>query len=98
MLPSASVSTRPYAVGLSTGVSTIVARARRSRCRRMTPAEVDLGEHVAVEHDDRFGQLVARVLDGPGRAERRRLDDVANLDAERRSRRRRSPRCGAAGN
>ena len=34
----ASVSTSPYAVGLSTGVSTIVARAWRSRCSRMTAA------------------------------------------------------------
>ena len=44
--------------------------------------EIDLRQHVAVEHDDRFGQLVARVLDGARRAERRGLDDVADLDPE----------------
>ena len=37
-LPSASASTSPYAVGFSTGVSTIVARAWRSRCSRSTAA------------------------------------------------------------
>ena len=59
--------------------------------------QVDLRQHVAVEHDDRFGELVAGVLDRAGGAERRRLDDVADLDAQRSSRRRRSPRCAAAG-
>ena len=38
MLPAASVSTRPYADGLSTGVSTIVALALRSRCSAITAA------------------------------------------------------------
>jgi hypothetical protein len=35
----------------------------------------------AVEDDDRFGQLVSRVLDRAGGAERRRFDDVPDLDA-----------------
>jgi hypothetical protein len=45
-------------------------------------AKVDLGEHVAVEHHDRLGELVAGVLDGAGRAEGCRLHDVTDLDAE----------------
>jgi len=38
MFPRASVSTSPYARGLSTGVSTIVALAFRSRCSCSTAA------------------------------------------------------------
>ena len=38
MFCAASVSTRPYALGLSTGVSTIVARAWRERCSCRTAA------------------------------------------------------------
>ena len=45
-------------------------------------AEVDLRQHVAVEHDDRFGQRVAGVADRAAGAERHRLDDVAELEAE----------------
>ena len=41
-LPAPSVSTRPYADGLSTGVSTIVAFACRSRCSAQHRGEVDL--------------------------------------------------------
>src|SRR6185436_4917266 len=44
--------------------------------------EVDLRQHVAVEDDDRFGQLVARVLDRAGRPERHGLDHVTDRDAE----------------
>ena len=42
--------------GFSTGVSTIVAFALRSRCSGRTAAQVDLRQHVAVEDDDRLGQ------------------------------------------
>ena len=65
-------------VGFSTGVSTIVALALRSRCSAMTAAEIDLRQHVAVEHDDRLAQRLAGVADGAAGAERRRLDDVAD--------------------
>ena len=45
-------------------------------------AEIDLGQHVAVEHDDRLGQRVAGIADRAAGAERHRLDDVAELDAQ----------------
>ena len=44
--------------------------------------EIDLRQHVAVEHHDRFGQLVAGVFDGAAGPERRRFDDVADADAD----------------
>jgi hypothetical protein len=47
--------------------------------------KVDLGEHVAVEHDHRFSEIVARVPHRPSGAERRRLDHVADRDAELRA-------------
>ena len=40
--------------------------------------EVDVGQHVAVEDDDRLGQRIARVADRAAGAERHRLDDVAD--------------------
>ena len=45
-------------------------------------AEVHLGQHVPVEHDDRLGQRVARIADRATGPERHGLDDVAELDAE----------------
>ena len=44
--------------------------------------EIHVGEHVAVEHHDRIGQRVSRVPDRAPRAERDRLDDVADAHAE----------------
>ena len=44
--------------------------------------EVDLGQHVAVEDHDGFREVVAGIPDGPGGAERCRLDDIPDLDAE----------------
>src|SRR5579859_1197239 len=44
--------------------------------------EIDLCQHVAIEHDDRFGQRIARVADGAPGPERHRLDHVADTDAE----------------
>ena len=43
--------------------------------------QIDLGQHVAVEDDDRFGQRVARIPHRAAGAEGRRFDDVADLDA-----------------
>ena len=43
-------------------------------------SQIDLREHVTVEDDNRFGQLVAGVLDGPRGSERRRLDDIPDFD------------------
>ena len=44
--------------------------------------EVDLGQDVAVEHDDRVLQRISGVPHGAGGAERHRLDDVAQPDTE----------------
>ena len=98
MLPSRVGFDQPVrASGLSTGVSTIVALRLALAVQRDHGAEIDLRQHVAVEHDDRFAQRLAGVADGAGRAERRRLDDVADAEPGCRCRRRRSPRSGAAG-
>ena len=44
-------------------------------------AQIDLCQHVAVEDDDRVAHTLRRVANGARGAERRRLDDVADLDA-----------------
>ena len=81
MLPSASVSTSPYALGFSTGVSTIVALAFRSRCSRMTAPEIDLRHDVAVEHDHRLAQRLAGVAHRAAGAERHWFDHVTDAEA-----------------
>ena len=45
-------------------------------------AEIDLGQHVAVEHHDRLGQLIARVPDRATGAERLWLHDIAQADPQ----------------
>ena len=45
-------------------------------------AEVDLGQYVPVEHNDRLGQRVAGVADRAAGAKRHRLDHVADADAQ----------------
>src|SRR5258705_13084712 len=47
--------------------------------------EIDIVEGVTVEHEDGFGQGVAGIFNRAGRAQWRRLDAVADLDAERRA-------------
>ena len=44
--------------------------------------KVDLREHVAVEDDDRLGELIAGVSDGAAGTEWHRFDDVAHAQAE----------------
>ena len=44
--------------------------------------QIDLREHVAVEHDDRFFQRIPGVADRARRPERDRLDDVPQPEAE----------------
>ena len=85
MLPASSVSTSPYARG-------VVHRRQHDRRARLALAvqpqhgrQVHLGQHVAVEHDDRLGERVAGIAHGAAGAERRRLDDVADLDADARA-------------
>ena len=45
--------------------------------------QVDLLQHVAVEHDDRVLHGLRRELDGAAGTERLRFDRVGDLDAER---------------
>ena len=95
----------PSRVGLDQPVrGRVVDRRQHDRRPRLALAvqpddrgQIDLGQHVAVEDDDRLGAACRRRTDRAAGAERRRLDDVADLDADARRRRRRSPRCGAAG-
>jgi hypothetical protein len=47
--------------------------------------EIHFGQHIAVEHDDRVSEEFLGVLDRAGRAERLRLDDISNAQAELRS-------------
>ena len=82
--------TLPLAVGLDQAVGARVLDRRQDDGRlrlalavqRQHGAQVDLGQHVAVEDDDRFGQRVAGVADRAAGAERHRLDDVAQLEPE----------------
>src|SRR5260221_7868201 len=78
------------AVGLARAVRARVAR-RRQHDRRLRLAlavkpqhgrEIHLRQDVAVEDDDRFGERVPRVADGAAGAERHRLDDIPDADAE----------------
>ena len=79
----------PSRVGLDQAVGgRVVDRRQHDRRLRLALAvqrddgrQVDLGQHVAVEDHDRVAQRFARVADGAGRAERRRLDDVADAHA-----------------
>ena len=45
-------------------------------------AEINVGQHVAVEDHDRIGQRIASVADCAAGAERHRLDHIAKPDAE----------------
>ena len=80
----------PRAIGLDQPVGPRVVD-RRQHDRRLGLAlaveaqhgrEIDIGQHVAVEDDDRFGQRVAGVADRAAGPERHRLDDVAEPHAE----------------
>src|SRR5688572_284945 len=44
--------------------------------------QIDLRQHVAVEHDDRIGEVLASVLHRASRTERHGFDDVADLDPD----------------
>ena len=47
----------------------------------MSAWKIDLRQHIAIEHDDRIGHALRRVAHRARRAERRRLDNVADFDA-----------------
>ena len=77
--------TLPSRVGLDQAVGARILDRRQHDRRLGLPlavqpqhgAEVDLGQHVAVEDDHRLGQLIAGVADRAAGAERHRLDHVA---------------------
>ena len=57
-------------------------RARAAAAMKIDEAaQIDLRQHVAVEHDERIAHPLRGVADGARRAERCRLDDVPKLDA-----------------
>ena len=82
--------TLPSASGLdqTVGARVVDRRQHDRRLRLALPmqpqhgTEIDLGQHVAVEDDHRLGQRVAGIADRAAGAERHRLDDVAELDAQ----------------
>ena len=59
----------------------MVARAAAAAMEIDKAAQIDLRQHVAVEHDNGVAHALRRVSHGAGGAERRRFDDVAKLDA-----------------
>ena len=81
--PSRAVRTSPYADGSSTGVSASVARAPVRSCCCDLGGEVEVGEHVAVEHQEALVEQRLGELERAAGAERPRLLDVAQPDAER---------------
>ncbi len=80
--PSSLVITIPYSSGFSTRTSPIVASASRSCVLLDQGAEVDVGEDVAGDHQERVVELLHRVADRSGGAERGLLGRVDHPDAE----------------
>src|SRR3954452_12300499 len=44
--------------------------------------EINVGQHIAVEHDDRIGQRDGGISDRAAGAKRHRLDDIPQTDAQ----------------
>ena len=82
IVPSSRVMTMPNSTGFSTRFSAIVANASAARCAFTIRAEVDVGEHVAGDHEERLVELVHRVAHRAGGAERRLLGGVPHAHAE----------------
>ena len=59
----------------------MVARARAAAMKLDEAAQIDLRQHVAVEHDQRVAHPLRGVADRARGTERCRLDDVPKLDA-----------------
>ena len=83
MRPSSSVTTMPNSSGFSTDLRPIVTAAFFSRWHSTSFAEVDVAERVAGDDEERLVELVGGEADRAGRAERRLLDRVRDVDAER---------------
>ena len=82
IVPSSWVMTMPNSSGFSTGVRPIVATRLLLVVEREHLVEVDVGEHVAGDDEERLVEQVAGVADAAGRAERHRLVGVGHRDAE----------------
>ena len=83
IVPSSRVMTMPNSTGFSTRFNAIDAeRALRPGARSTMRAEIDVGEHVAGDHEERLVELVHRVAHRAGGAERRLLGGVAHAHAE----------------
>ena len=83
--PSSRVMTMPKSTGFSTRFNAIVAKASPRVVLLDDPAEVDVGEHVAGDHEERLVELGHRVAHRAGGAERRLLGRVPHADAELRA-------------
>ena len=81
--PSASVGTTPNADGSSTWCRAIVPSAPRSSWNAIEGADVEVGEHVAVDHQEPLGDagVEGGEADGARGVERLGLDRVVELDA-----------------
>ena len=82
IVPSSRVMTIPNSSGFSTEHSAMVASASFFSWNSTTDGQVDVGEHVARDHQEALGQLLAGVAHRPGRAERRLLGGVDHAHAE----------------
>ena len=78
MDPSGRVMTMPNSSGFSTRLSAIDASAPLVAVGVDERAEVDVGEHVTGDHEERVVELGRRVADRPGGAERLVLGGVAH--------------------
>ena len=81
--PSSSVTTIPNSSGFSTDLSPIVTEAPFSRCAADERGQVDVAERVAGDDEERVVEPPGREPHRAGGAERRLLDRVADVDAER---------------
>ena len=85
IVPSSRVMTMPNSTGFSTRFNAID-RERVGRAVRLHDlAEVDVGERVAGDHEERLVELVHRVADRTRGAERRLLGRVPHAHAELRA-------------
>ena len=81
--PSSSVTTMPNSSGFSTDLSPIVTEALLLAVELDEAREVDVAERVAGDDEERVVEPPRRALHRAGGAERRLLDRVADVDAER---------------
>ena len=83
MRPSSSVTTIPNSSGFSTDLRPIVTDAFFSLWNSTSFVEVDVAERVAGDDEERVVEPAGREPHRAGGAERRLLDRVRDVDAER---------------